>query len=52
VLVKTGLKRWERTSGQTELPKVDGHSPFPSSVVRDRVEWQKASLKDQSVVSV
>ena len=33
----------------TELPKVDGHSSFPSSVVRDRVEWQKASLKDQSV---
>jgi len=26
--------------------QVDGHSPFPSSVVRDRVEWQKASVKD------
>ena len=32
-----------------ELPKVDGHSPFSSSVVRDRVKWQKASLKDQLV---
>jgi len=35
----------------TELPKVDGHSPFPLSVVRDRVKWQKASLKDQLVAA-
>jgi len=33
----------------TELPKVHGHSPFHSSVVRDRVKWQKASLEDQLV---